>query len=90
MTEERVDNNRTGKPRVLMIDDEIQILDVLQRALSDQGFEVVAVENGADGVAHYAAAVFDAVLLDIRMLEMDGFEVLDKLRSCFKTLMVSQ
>jgi len=69
------------KPRVLVIDDEISTLEFLQRALSEQGFEVGMVDNGPDGIERYAAGGFDAVLLDLRMPEMDGFEVLDQLKA---------
>ena len=81
LSKKRVNPSLTDKPRVLVIDDEVEVQDLLQRALSDQGFEVVTADSGARGLAHYAAAVFDVVLLDLSMPEMDGFEVLERLRA---------
>jgi DNA-binding NtrC family response regulator len=68
------------KTRVLAIDDDGQTLEILQRALSDQGYVVVAADSGESGLALYAEKRFDLVLLDIRMPEMDGFEVLSRIR----------
>jgi DNA-binding NtrC family response regulator len=68
------------KTRVLAIDDDGQTLDILQRALSDQGYVVVSADSGESGIALYAEKRFDLVLLDIRMPEMDGFEVLSRIR----------
>ena len=69
------------KSRLLVIDDSRQALEVLKRALSQQDFEVDTVDNGLQGLERYAAGKFDAVLLDLSMPEMDGFEVLDRLRT---------
>ena len=67
------------KVRVLAIDDDGQTLEILQRALSDQGYVVITADSGESGIALYAQKRFDLVLLDIRMPGMDGFEVLSQI-----------
>jgi two-component system response regulator HydG len=67
------------KPRLLVIDDDRPVLEILKRALSGPDFEVDTVDNGLQGLELYAAGKFDAVLLDLRLPEIDGFEVLDRL-----------
>jgi len=70
------------KTRVLAIDDDGQTLEILQRALSSQGYVVVTADSGESGIALYAEKRFDLVLLDIRMPGMDGFEVLSRITEC--------
>src|SRR2546425_11938646 len=66
--------------RLLLVDDETPVLDVLSEYFSTQGYAVETASTGADALAaarHYRP---DLVLLDIRMPGMDGVEVLKKLR----------
>ena len=81
MSTEAVDSYLRDTARVLVIDDEAQTLSFLERALSDHGFDVVTAATGADGLGHFTPEAFDAVLLDLRMPEMDGFEVLDQIKA---------
>ncbi len=69
------------QPRILAIDDDGHVLGILQRALAQQGYAVAAASTGEEGLARSAAEVFDLVLLDLRLPEMDGFDVLGRLRS---------
>ena len=69
------------KPRVLAIDDEPKMLNLLERVLTQLGFEVALANNGEQGLARYAVESFDLVMLDIMMPKMDGFEVLERLKA---------
>jgi len=66
--------------RLLLVDDEAPVLEVLNEYFSSQGYAVETASTGADALTvaqHYRP---DLVLLDIRMPGMDGVEVLKKLR----------
>jgi two-component system, OmpR family, KDP operon response regulator KdpE len=67
--------------KVLAVDDEPQILTALSRGLQRVGHEVIVARNGADGLAAAAAAQPDLVLLDLRLPDLDGIEVVRRLRS---------
>jgi len=65
--------------RVLIADDDLYTRDVLNRFLSDKGFEVQTAINGRKALAAISSFVPDIVLLDIRMPEMSGLEVLQNI-----------
>lgn len=68
-------------PRVLVVDDEPSIAELLSIALRDEGWDVRTAGNGADALA--AAEEFrpDAVILDVMLPDLDGPEVLRRLRA---------
>ena len=68
-------------PRILVIDDEWATLNFLKQALPDFGLEVVALDNGPEGIERYKEERFDLVLVDVMMPEMDGFELISRLES---------
>ncbi|MDI3521425.1 MAG: two-component system, NtrC family, nitrogen regulation response regulator NtrX [Anaerophaga sp.] len=65
--------------KILVIDDQKSIRNTLRDILEYEKHEVVLAENGPEGLEHFEADKFDAVLLDIKMPDMDGMEVLDKM-----------
>ncbi len=67
-------------PKILIIDDEPRVVDVLTLMLQDAGYQPVVAYNGKDGLRTMYAEQPDLILLDIMMPEMDGFAVLDQLR----------
>lgn len=67
-------------PRVLVIDDEKGLRDMLSYSLRRLKFEVVTVEDGEKGVAAALAEPFDVVLCDVMMPGIDGIEVLEILK----------
>ena len=71
MTDERV--------RVLVADDEKSIRDLLERILSEVGFEVVTAANGQEALDKISELKIDVALLDIKMPVMSGMEVLRQL-----------
>ena len=64
------------KPRVLIVDDEQVVCDVLHKGLGERGYLCTIVLSGNDAVAKLAADDFEVVLLDIRLPGMSGMEVL--------------
>ena len=67
--------------KILTVDAETQILTALGRGLTRAGHEVVAARNAEDGLAAAAVASPDLVLVDLRLPDIDGIEVLRRLRS---------
>ena len=65
--------------RVLIVDDDAGIRDALRMILEYEGYEVAAAADGKAGLAEIETNAPDAVLLDIKMPGMDGFEVLDRI-----------
>lgn len=66
--------------RLLVVDDDRGLRDVLRRALSLSGYEVVQAETGSEALSQVAAAVPDAVVLDVGLPDIDGLEVCRLLR----------
>jgi len=69
------------KPRVLIVDDEQVVCDLLRDELTERGYLCTTVLSGDDALARLATEDFDVSLLDIRLPGMSGMEVLSKLRS---------
>lgn len=67
--------------KVLAVDDEPQILTALVRGLTRVGHEVIVSRNAEDGLATAAAARPDVILLDLRLPDLDGIEVVRRLRT---------
>jgi DNA-binding response OmpR family regulator len=70
-----------GVPRVLLIDDDRSLLDVLSLAFEEAGYEVVTAEDGAAGLARVAARRPDAIVSDVNMPGVDGFQLCRTLRA---------
>lgn len=66
--------------RILVIDDEPEMLQMLQLMLTAEGFEVIKAQDGLAGLRAAYQHHPDAVLLDIMMPAVDGFEVCQRLR----------
>ena len=66
---------------VLVVDDIEANRDVLTRRLERQGYAVATADNGRQALEKLRADTFDLVLLDIMMPEMDGYEVLQRLKA---------
>jgi PAS domain S-box-containing protein len=66
--------------KLLLIDDEPDILRVLSMSLKADGYDVVSAQNGSEGVAAFEKEKPDIVITDIKMPGMDGIEVLKKVK----------
>jgi DNA-binding response OmpR family regulator len=69
-----------GTPRILVVDDEEDVVDLLRLVLAKKGFEVHAAASGMEGLARAQSTLPDLIVLDIMMREMDGWEVLKLLK----------
>jgi DNA-binding NtrC family response regulator len=74
--------------KILVIDDERSIRNALLEILEYEKFEVELAENGPEGLEKFSANNFDIVLCDIKMPEMDGIEVLEKIFETGKDVQV--
>ncbi len=68
------------KGKILVIDDEDIVLISCRRALTPEGYEVKTAKNGADGLRMLEAEPFDLALVDIKMPDIDGIEVLRRIK----------
>jgi PAS domain S-box-containing protein len=73
-----MDKNRP--PRVLTIDDELSIREGFRNFLEDYDYNVFTAENGREGLEVFRRERPDLVLVDLRMPEMDGIEVLAEIK----------
>jgi DNA-binding NtrC family response regulator len=62
--------------RLLLIDDEVGFTTVMAKRLTRRGFDVTAVFSGSEAIQAMRKADFDLVVLDLKMEDMDGIEVL--------------
>src|SRR5260370_39177812 len=80
----RIREHRNGgtpmATRILVIDDDLQILPLLQRGLAYEGFEVYTAVDGESGLVAAKQHQPHLVLLDIAMPGLDGFEMCRRLR----------
>ena len=73
-------NGEGKKQCVLVVDDHPKVLRFIEIDLKLRGFEVVSTTSGSEALELIKSAKPDIMLLDIIMPEMDGFEVLKRLR----------
>ena len=66
--------------RILIIEDENSLADVLRAILRKENYTVDIAENGQDGLYQALTDIYDAVILDVMLPEMNGFEVLHRMR----------
>lgn len=65
---------------ILFVDDEVQILKALKRLFHNSDYEVLFAESGAEALGVFSEKAIDLVVTDIRMPEMDGFELLRQIK----------
>jgi len=71
--------------RVLIVEDEPDLITGLARALRDEGYAVDTATNGQDGLFSAETNEYDAIVLDVMLPKLDGWEVLGRLRKQKKT-----
>src|SRR5215468_702242 len=75
----------TDGARILVVDDEVQIRRFLKISLEANGYHVYETDNGHDAILKAAQLRPDLVVLDMGLPDMDGLEVLKRLREWTKT-----
>ncbi|MCX8008924.1 MAG: response regulator, partial [Patescibacteria group bacterium] len=68
-------------PKILLIEDDSLIVKIYTTRLTADGIHVISADNGEDGIALAEKEKPDVIVLDIMMPKMDGFTVLQTLRS---------
>ncbi len=76
------------KYRILVVDDELLIRDLLYDFFSSQGWDIVVADGGNKAVQYLKNQQFDLVLTDIKMPDMDGLDLTGKIRSLYPDLPV--
>jgi DNA-binding response OmpR family regulator len=70
-----------GRMRTLIVEDEPRMLELLRKGLYEHGFTVMTAPDGETGLEIATAHAFDAVVLDIGLPRMDGYNVMQALRA---------
>jgi two-component system OmpR family response regulator len=71
--------------RLLVVEDEADLLTSLAKALREEGYAVDTAADGEDGLYKAQSLDYDAVVLDVMLPRLDGWQVLDRLRESKKT-----
>ncbi len=77
--------------RILIIDDEKEVIDLLSLYLEKEGFSVTGAFDGKSGLEKLSKATYDCILLDVMLPKINGFQVLKKIRkvSSVPVIMIS-
>ncbi|MET0793673.1 MAG: sigma-54 dependent transcriptional regulator [Polyangiaceae bacterium] len=67
---------RRASPRILVVDDQLSMAEMLADGLSEHGYEGVALASSKEAERRLEAEMFDALVTDLRMPELDGLELL--------------
>ena len=67
--------------RVLVVEDDERVCDMLRRGLTEDGYAIDVARNGIDAIAQATETDYDAIVLDIMLPGADGFEVCRRLRT---------
>jgi DNA-binding NtrC family response regulator len=69
------------KAAILIVDDEENLLLLLEKILSKQGYQVVTAQNSHEAIALAEKRAFQLAILDIKMFPLDGLGLLDEIKS---------
>jgi DNA-binding NtrC family response regulator len=83
-----VENARTTPIQLLLIDDERDYVNVLSNRLSKRGFDVGKANSGSEAFQILRQRTFDVAILDLKMADMDGIEVLKILKKMAPEMVV--
>jgi len=74
--------------KILIVDDEPRMLESLKVLLSSQGCEIHITDSGREALEYLERTAFDLVLLDIVMPDIDGFQIMDRIKTTNKDMLV--
>ena len=66
--------------QVLIVEDDRRLAEALAEILREHGYGVDTVDNGQDGLDYGASDIYDVIILDVMLPQMDGFQVVSELR----------
>ena len=78
--EEKVEEKNSGKKRILLIEDEKFIVEMFEKELTQNGYDVVVEENGAFGVKKAMKEKFDLFIIGMMVPAMTGKEMIEKIK----------
>jgi len=67
--------------KILLVEDEDVVINILEKKLIEEGYEVSVARNGVEGLEKMKKVNPDLILLDIVMPKMNGFEVMEEMQS---------
>ena len=67
--------------KILVVDDDVELCELVQQYLGSQGFHVDAVHDGTAGVTEALSNAYDLVILDVMLPGIRGFEALRQIRA---------
>ena len=71
--------------KILVVDDQVNILTLVQLVLEDEGYDVHTVSSGIEAITRTETQVYDRILLDLMMPKMTGYDTLSILRKESRT-----
>ena len=74
-------NQDTRGKRILVIDDDVELCQLVNRFLTQEGFEMESVNSGSAGSERALSASYALIVLDVMMPEVNGFDVLRRIRA---------
>jgi two-component system, OmpR family, response regulator ChvI len=75
-----ISTNTKAKRKIMLVDDELDITISLKLFLEENGFEVDAYNNPSSAIVNYRPGLYHIVILDIKMQQMDGFELYERIK----------
>ncbi|MGE4291085.1 MAG: response regulator [Desulfovibrio sp.] len=81
-------SSKSGTIRMLLVDDEAGFADVMRKRLGKRGVEVTAALSGTEAIRTLRGQDFDVAVVDLKMEDMDGIEVLSILKKMVPELPV--
>ena len=81
-------NSHEEKIRVLLVDDEVGFADILSKRLGKRGMAVTPTYTGTEAIQTIRKKDFDVAVLDLKMEDMDGIEVLKIFKKAYPEMVV--
>lgn len=75
--DEKITPTINAEFRLLLVDDDIRLLDSLRELLSGMGYKLTTASSGKEAIDHLSRLRFDLILLDLRLQDMTGLQVMD-------------
>lgn len=66
--------------RILIVEDEVRLAEAISEIVKEEKYESDMVYTGVDGLYYASSEIYDCIILDVMLPEMDGFEVLKEIR----------